>query len=174
MKDLILGSHLYVARKGDVIDGITVAADAKPDVDPESNWTKLPCVEEWEPQVEREIVPRKCPSPGRRRLRRNVLVSQSTRHIFALQEWTETMFAELLLGGSKPAGGVFTPDGATELWEGWLKMQHYDQKDQLIFAADIWCNLTAESYRFQDGLETYTLQADVLYSELNTGALTNL
>lgn len=174
MKDLILGSHLFFAREGETIDAVVVAADAKPDVDPETNFTKFGCVERFQPQNNKTEIPRRCPSPGKYRTRKKIPLSQTLTLNFGIQEWDEMSLAELLMLGSKPAGGVFVPNAQVDNVRGWLKIQSYDQTDALILAMDVWAEISIQAYQFEEGLEPYALVAEVLYSELNTGAITNL
>ena len=38
-RSAIIGNHLHFIPEGETVDAITVAADAKPDKDPTTNWT---------------------------------------------------------------------------------------------------------------------------------------
>lgn len=175
MKDLILGSHLFFAREGDVIDSVTVAHDAKPDVDPETNFTKLGCIEMFEPTKEgfTEIV-RRCPSPGRYADRKILQTGGTLVFNFSVQQWDEMTLAEMLFNADKPQGGVFVPNSRREDVRGWFKIQAYDQNDQMIVAMDIWGSAKIDSYQFNEGADPYALQIRMLHSELNEGAITNL
>jgi hypothetical protein len=174
MKDLILGNHLLFARTGDVIDGVTVGPEAKPDTDPSSNFTVFPTVEDWSPKITRNIVKRRAPSPGRYVDRKSILLNSQMEHAFSLQEFTETTLAELLLGGNKPVAGVFVPNERTELLTGWWIVQAYDQNDDLIAALNIYGEARIDSYKFGEKLDPYALIITQLNSTLTTGEVTNL
>lgn len=174
MKDLILGNHLLFAREGDTIDSITVSSTAKPDNDPTNNWLKLPTVEAFEPRSERTFVDRRAPSPGRYQTRRRIPISQRLTLNFSLQEWTEMTFAEMLLGGTRPAMGIFEPNGTGESVRGWWQIQSFDQLNTPILVMDVWGEATIETYRFGENLDPYALVLEVLYSPLNVGEILNM
>lgn len=174
MKDLILGNHLLFARAGDVIDGVTVGPEARPDTTPETNYTKLPTVENWEPRRTAQRVIRRAPNPGRYEDRKTLLLNKQMEHAFSLQEWSELTFAEMLLGGNKPVAGVFVPNERDEEVTGWFIVQSYDQDDNLIAALNIYGEARVEPYRFGERLDPYALVIRQLKSSLTTGEVTNL
>lgn len=174
MKDIILGVHLLFAREGDVIDGVTVGPEAKPDGVPASNYTKVATVETWEPSVDREIVKRRAPSPGKYRDRASIVLNQTTEYAFSLQEWSEMTFAELLLGGEKPVAGVFVPGEREELLRGWWIVQGYDQGNNLIVVLNVWGEARIDSHQFGENLDPYALVITELYSSLADGEVSNL
>lgn len=174
MKDLILGNHLLFASEGDLIDGVTVAFDAKPDTNPSTNYITLPTVENWEPKVSRTFVERRAPSPGQYQTRRKIPLRTTVTHAFSLQEFTEMTLAELLLGGNKPVAGVFVPGERAELLRGWWIIQGYDQQNDLTVALNIWGEANIESYKFGENLNPYALVVEQLYSPLNAGEISNL
>jgi hypothetical protein len=174
MKDLILGAHLLIARAGTVIDGVTVGPEAKPDTTPSTNWTAAGHCEQFEPQRSGTKIERWSPNPGVFTLRETFMTSNKLAMNFGLQEWDQMMFAELLLGGQTPVSGVFQPNSNGKPVEAWLKIQCYDQDNLPTLYMDLYCSLTIASYQFKNGLEPYTLVAEVLYSTLNTGLIQNL
>jgi hypothetical protein len=173
VKDLIIGSHLLFARSGKVIEGIPVGPEAMPDTSP-GNYTMFPTIENWAPKVNRNIVKRRAPSPGKYKDRKSIVVSTSVEHAFSLQEFTETTMAELVLGGEEPVAGVFVPGDASELLTGWWIVQAYDQSDDLIVALNVWGEARCDGYTFKEGLDPYAIIITQLASTLNTGAVTNL
>jgi hypothetical protein len=173
VKDLILGNNLLFARTGDVIGGVTVGPEARPDTDP-GNYTKFPTVEDWEPKISREIIKRRAPSPGKYQDRASILLNQTIEHAFSLQEWTELTFAELLLGGNKPVAGVFTPGERTELVTGWWLVQGYDQTNQPIVVLNVYGEARIDSYKFAEKLDPYALVITQLYSSITAGEVSNL
>ena len=173
MKDLILGNHLLFARKGDVIEGVPVGPEAMPDTSP-GNYIEFPTIENWAPKVNRNIVKRRKPAPGKYEDRESIVVSSSVEHAFSMQEFTMTTLAELVLGGEKPVGGVFVPGGATELLTGWWIVQTYDQANDKIVALNIWGEARCEGYTFKEGLDPYAIVITQLSSSLTTGEITNL
>lgn len=173
MKDLIIGSHLLFARKDKVIEGIPVGPEAMPDTSP-GNYIQFPTIENWAPKVNRQIVKRRKPAPGKYKNRASIVVSSDVEHAFSLQEFTMTTLAELVLGGEEPVGGVFVPGDASELLTGWWIVQAYDQHDDLIVALNVWGEARCDGYTFREGLDPYAIIISQLDSSLNTGAITNL
>lgn len=96
------------------------------------------------------------------------------RYRFSLQEFDEMTLVELLRNANKPVAGDYVPNSRDSSLRGWIKLQTYDQNDDLITAEDLWVDLSIEAYTFKEGLDPYALKAEVLHSELNSGALTNL
>jgi hypothetical protein len=174
MKDLILGNHLLFARAGETIDSVLVGPEAKPDTTPSSNYITLPTVEDWEPKIDRQIIKRRAPSPGKYQDRVSITLNQTMEHAFSLQEWSEMTFAELLLGGNKPVSGVFVPGERTELVTGWWIVQGYDQNNDLIVALNVYGEARIDSYKFGEKLDPYALIITQLASSLTTGEITNL
>lgn len=174
LKDLILGSHLFFAREGDLIDAVTVAVDAKPDAVPEANWQKFGTIEQFEPQNSQTFIERRAPSPGRYRTRKKIPIAQKLMLNFSIQEWDQITLAELLFNANKPMAGVFVPNSRVDGVRGWFKIQCYDQNDQTIVVMDVWGECTISSYQFKEGLDPYTLKVEVLQSDLNQGSITNL
>jgi hypothetical protein len=174
MKDLILGVHILLARKGRLIDGITVDFDAKPDGDPASNYTKVASCEGWEPRRTSNRIVRRAPVLGRYQDRKTIKTNKQIVYAFDLQEWTSTTFAEMLLGGKEPVGGVFVPDEADEDVQGWFKVQAYDQDDAIILTLDVWGEAYVEPYKFGENLTAYRLILRQLGNDLNVGELDNL
>lgn len=173
MKDLILGNHLLFARKGKVIEGIPVGPEAMPDTSP-GNYTEFPTIENWAPKVNRQLVKRRKPAPGKYKTRGSIVVSSEVEHAFSLQEFTETTLAELVLGGAEPVDGIFVPGDASELLTGWWIVQAYDQTDAKIVALNIWGEARCDGYTFKEGLDPYAVIITQLDSSLTTGEITNL
>jgi hypothetical protein len=174
MKDLILGNHLLFARAGKVIDGVTVGPEARPDTTPTTNYTKFPTVQDWSPKINRNVIKRRAPSPGRYEDRKEIVLSSSIEYAYSLQEFSELTLAELLLGGNEPVDGIFVPNERRELLTGWWISQSYDQEDDQIVALNIYGSARIDSYKFGESLDPYALIITQLYSSITTGEITNL
>lgn len=173
-KDLILGNHLLFSRTGKVIDAITVGPEVRPDTDPESNYMEFPTVQDFTPKINRNVVKRRGPSPGRYEDRASIVLGSSIEYAFSLQEFNELTLAELLLGGEEPVGGVFVPNARRELLTGWWIVQSYDQNDDLILALNVYGEARIDSFKFGENLDPYALIITQLYSTLNAGEISNL
>lgn len=176
MKDLIIGSHAFFIPEGTVIDGVTVARDAKPDASPETNWTdfKIGSVERLQVQNTGTAVDRWAPNPGVYQIRKRLMTQRQITYTLGLQEWDELTLVRLLFGGGEPSGGVFVPGSQQNDVEGWLKIQSYDQNNDIILTIDTWTAIRVEDFTFQNSVEPYNLIGQVLSSELNVGQLQNL
>ncbi|MCW1887717.1 hypothetical protein OKA04_23470 [Luteolibacter flavescens] len=174
MKDIIAGYHIFLAREGAVIDGVTVADDAKPDTSPESNYTRVAHCESFEPRRTGNRLVRRSPDPGRFQDRAVIITNQQIEYVLGLQEWSDMTLAEGLLGGSAPVAGVFVPNGATEDIRGWFLIQGYDHENNQILALNVWGEARVEPYTFGENLTAYRFIVRQLSSTLNTGEVSNL
>lgn len=176
LKDIILGSHIWFAREGATVDSSTVVSTALPVfATTKADWLKLGCVEQFEPQVNRNTVKRRCPvaDGGKFATRKEIQLSSELTLNFGLQEFTEINF-EMLLNSDEPNAGAFVPNAGGSLIEGWLHVDAYDQENDKIIDLDSWVSLKQDSYQFGETLNPHTLIAEVLNNSLNAGVLTNI
>jgi len=178
MKDLLLGTHIYFARKGSTVDGDTVSASARPDfVGNEADIPKLGSVVQWEPKRDKTQVKLRSPklNGGGYELRKTFNLSNELTHAFSLQEFSKIEF-EILLNAAAiaPTTGAYVPNSRTEEIEGWLYLIANDQDQLKIVDEGSWVSLSMDSYQFKEGLDPHALMASVLGNSLNAGTLTNL
>jgi hypothetical protein len=174
MKDIIAGFHILLAREGATIDAVTVAVDAKPDTDPESNYTKVADCESCQVRRTGNRLVRRSPDPGRFQDRMVITTNQQIEYVFALQQWSEMTMAEGLFGGTEPSSGVFVPNGAEEDIRGWYLIQAYDHQNDIFLTMNIWGEGRVESYTFGENLTAYQFIVRQLSSTLTTGEVSNL
>ncbi len=116
------------------------------------------------------------PSPGARQLYDKVVVSKGLKLKGTLMELSNLVWQVLLSSGTLPtsptAGGAFNPLAGDPLVRGWLKLQQYDQANTLINTMDLFVVLTIPGdVKFGDKEVDVAVEADALYSTLNTGTL---
>ncbi|WOO43160.1 hypothetical protein [Rubellicoccus peritrichatus] len=179
-RSILIGNHLFFAREGDSIDGVTVARDAKPDTDPEANWTDVGIISSASIENSKNELEIWGPSPGRLALQ-DVLLSRQDLMIRATLEEASPMLWELLFGAvgaiDTSGTGAFVPLAKRGFVKGWWKFQQYDQNDVAINLVDVWgrADITgAVDFGDQQQVITYELEIRLLNSALNSGVLSNI
>ncbi|MEM1083221.1 MAG: hypothetical protein AAGI48_03795 [Verrucomicrobiota bacterium] len=178
LKDLIVGSHIWFAREGSTVDSTAVVSTALPVfATTKADWLQLGCVEQFEPNVSRNSVKRRCPQAdgGKYGVRKEIVISSDLTLNFGLQEMEE-LNLELLFNSNTPdpGDGSFVPNAQGSLIEGWLHLDSYDQDNVKIVDLDAWVSLKQDSYQFGENLNPHTLIAEVLNNSLNNGNFTNI
>lgn len=177
MKELpIIGNHAFIALEGQVIDSVTVAVDAKPDNDPEANWTNLGVIEQAEQSVSYEgEQTHYAPQPGGYAPRRRTFESTALSINLLCQDMGEFLFA-LGLGATQPdAMGNFVPGSLKGPQRGWLKIQQYlAESDQLVNVMDLWVEMKVSQLTTSRQVTKPSLECFMLQSSLNVGKLSNL
>ncbi|MGE9270041.1 MAG: hypothetical protein ACQKBU_04495 [Verrucomicrobiales bacterium] len=172
----IIGCHAFVALEGEEIDSITVSATAKPDGDPEANWTSLGVIEQAGQSVSYEgETTHYAPSPGGYKQRRSTFEAVNVAIALTCQDMGEFIFA-LAMGSKQPNGtGDYTPGDQTEKQRGWLKVQQYRaDTDELVNIFDVWCEFTVSETTSSRQVTKPVLNCAVLSSTLNVGKLSNI
>lgn len=176
MKDIILGSHAWFARKGSTVDGTPVVSTALPDfAATKEDWTELGSIEQWEPKMEQTKFTRRAPVAGGGKYedRKEFILDSKLTHAFLIQQFGELEF-ELLSNADGLTAGAYVPNSRAEGIEGWLHREASDQNGDLIDTSDTWVSLTMESFQFAENLNPHTLMAKVLGNVLNAGIISNL
>lgn len=171
LRKLVIGSHLFFAREGAVIDEITVSRTAKPDAEPIANWTNIGVVQDFQPKPKTESTDTYAPSPGAYRRDDEVVTSRALDLSFSLVEVSPLFFESILMAGGAIAA-AYNPASGTGRIRGWFKCQQYSQDDDLINVLDVYGAATFESEKQGNKLIIPTLNLKVLYSTLQTGNLT--
>jgi hypothetical protein len=168
----ILSESAYFARAGAAFtvpaNGV-VSSTSKPGPT-DAVWLDLGHVEtKTKRTVELDKVRRG--TPGKRRLKKVIETSSETVEVLSLQELQDLVY-ELIFGTLPLAnGGQYNPEEGSEV-EGWLKLQEYDQHDQLVNTRDLYVYLEPPSEMDRaDKKVVCEVNAYLLYSPLNTGNL---
>lgn len=181
----LFGTHVFFAREGTTIatpadaiptgtTGALVTRDRKPGPN-DTTWLDFGNVEKIDFERKSTEVEDFGPSPGRMVLR-NILETKRELDLkFEVSESSnlvrEILFGAAALPASPAAGGQFTPLGGPTK-RGWLKIQEYSQEtDAIVETHDLWCYVKIGS--LSQGVEkpTYTVEARLLWSSLNTSSL---
>jgi len=152
-RPIIAGSHIFFAREGETIDGVTVSRTEKPDADPEENWTNLGVVESINASRTNNPVEFFRPSPGRKVLHDVIPTRQKLTHTVTMQE-VSPLLLEIFYGSEEidiGGGGNFEPLGVGAFVKGWFKIQHYDHLDQPFVFLDIFAAAMIDSFDAGDG-----------------------
>lgn len=117
------------------------------------------------------------PSPGARQLYDKVVVSKGLKLKGKLMELSNLVYQVLLSTAALPtsptAGGQYNPLEGDPIVRGWLKLQQYNQANVLINTLDVFVAMTIPGdIAFGDKPVDVDVEADVLFSTLNTGTLT--
>ena len=84
----------------------------------------------------------------------------------------QMVLAAAQLPTSPTAGGQYNQLSADPVLRGWLKLQQYDQSNTLINTLDSWVAMVVTGdVKFGDKEVDVSVEADVLWSTLNTGSL---
>lgn len=170
---IVLTTHLFFARRGDSIDSVTVAREAKPDVSPESNWTDLGIVATYNVEDTGTTEDILKGNPGVVSLYDVLKLTDGRTVTCEMVEMNALAVQALYNSGNITT--TFVPGSAGRHLQGWLKVQQYNQDNELVVAMDIWADIQLTSLSSGLGQRTgYTLAFRQLYSTLNTGNLSNL
>ncbi|WP_411846448.1 hypothetical protein AAFN60_02070 [Roseibacillus persicicus] len=149
LSDHKFNAFAWFIASGVTVDSVTVAADAKPDVDPTSNWPWLGCVLSLTPFVETEEDDTiYCPNfnGGYDKTDDSEIVGGG---YVSVMRKTNELLRRLELGlGSElaidTAQEPFKP-GAKPYIEGWLKLTRKDSSGNDVDLVDLWCRASLDS-----------------------------
>jgi hypothetical protein len=170
---IALTTYAFFAARGASIDAVTVAREAKPDVSPEANWTDLGIVRSFSvaDNSTTEVVQKGVPGHV---VDYDVIKTADSR-TFTLEMVEFNAVAVQAMFNSAVISTTFVPGGSGRHVQGWVKIQQYNQDDELVIAFDVWADITLPSAEIPlGGLASYSLDIRQLYSTLNTGNLSNL
>lgn len=170
---VVLTTHAYFARRGDSIDAVTVGREAKPDVSPEANWTDLGIVGSFSVEDNSTTEDILKGQPGVVSLYEVLKTSDMRTLTLEMVEMNALAVQALFNTGNITT--TFVPGSSGRHLQGWLKIQMYNQDNELVIAMDVWADVMATGLNAALGTRTgYTLSVRQLYSTLNTGNLSNL
>lgn len=117
------------------------------------------------------------PSPGARILYDKIVTAKGLKlkgKIMELQNLQlQLLLSTLVLPTSPTAGGQYNPGEGEPVLRGWLKLQQYNQANTLINTLDVFVAMTLPGdVAFNDKPVDIDVEADMLWSTLNTGTIT--
>ena len=174
-RPLVLGNHAFLFPEGAAFtspeEGIA-SRDAKPDA-AETTWIDPGIVENLKVSRSFDEVEIFAPSPGQLRLYDVIETKKQLNFTLSLKEWS--VFAFQLLFGTRqieaatrqynPLAGLTT--------RAWVKLQQYDQNDELFNTVDVFCFLKIDGDGEFNPAEAVSLDllCRTLHSRYNTGVL---
>ena len=174
----VLGAHAFFFKDGGAFTlpaPGTASRTAKPGAtDPvwldlgEGDWTMSPQSKEVEFYA---------PAPGARVLKDIITTHRGMKlkgKMFEMQNLTwQMIFAALsTLPASPTAGGQYNPLAGTHRVKGWLKLQQYGEDNNIVNTVDVFVAMKiASDVAMGDAPVDVEVEADVLFSTLNTGTL---
>lgn len=116
------------------------------------------------------------PSPGARVLYDRITTSKGLKLKGKWMEMSNLVYQMLLgtltLPNSPTAGGQYNPLEGDPVVRGWLQIQQYNQANTLVNTMDVFVAMTIPGdIAFDDKLVDVQVEADVLFSTLNTGTI---
>jgi hypothetical protein len=169
----VVGCFAYFLRAGDTVDSVTVAAEAKPDFDPTSNWPGLGVVKGLQPYKDEVKHERMVPlsSGGHRRQVQTQTVEEGAEIEFA---GISDIALELMFGLAKLTGST----GAAQIpgnvrdrkVQGWLVFQarEDDGTDLAVGHIYVECRMATLPKLGTTGKVESTIRCQLLESTLNT------
>ena len=169
----IIGNHGFFFRNGDAFTlpaPGTAGRSAKPGAT-DTGWVDVGILTEVgiEPQTEER--PIFAPAPGRLR-KYDVLETKDDLQITLRGEELSPLAIQALFrtAALTAASTQYNPLEGQSL-KGWLKVQQYDQNDQLFNTVDVFVHLKVGALTFGDDVARVEFAGSVLHSTLNSGAL---
>lgn len=176
-KRLVIGAQAFFFREGlafTVPANGTAARTAKPGA-ADTGW--LNCgVSDWTFQNTSKTEEFFAPAPGCRVLWDKITTAKGLKLKGKLMELQNLSYQMLLsttaLPASPAAGGQYNPLEGDPVVRGWLQLQQYNQDNVLVNTLDVFVAMTIPGdVAFGDKPVDVDVEADVLFSTLNTGSL---
>ncbi len=173
----VIGAHAFFFPDGvafTVPGAGTTSRTAKPGAaDPA--WLDVG-VSDWGIAPQNKIEDFMAPAPGARVLWDKITTAKGLK---LKGKWMEMhnavyqmLLATLTLPNSPTAGGQYNPLEGDPVLRGWLQLQQYNQANTLINTLDVFVAMTIPGdIGFDDKPVDVQVEADVLFSTLNTGTL---
>lgn len=174
MRALKLVPHCWFARAGTTIDSVAVAREAKPDMDPSTNWTSLGIIASLGIGQDSAVIDVDKGQPGKVMPYDKISDRLAMTYTGELIELSE-LAVELIYGTAAAVATTFQPGHRGALVQGWLHVQAYDELDAEILNFDVYGAIQATGGALkQRGIFGAQFEFMQLYSSLNTGNLSNL
>jgi hypothetical protein len=173
----VIGAHAFFAR-----DGVafllpapgTISRTAKPGPT-DTKWIDLG-EGDWTPSPNSKTVDFMAPAPGARVLKDKITTARGLKYkgkLFEIQNLSwQLIMGSLDLPTSPTAGGQYNPLEGEHNIKGWLKLQQYGQDNSIINVVDVYVAMQISGdVAMGENPVDIDVEADVLYSTLNTGTL---
>ncbi|MES2692787.1 MAG: hypothetical protein V4773_04885 [Verrucomicrobiota bacterium] len=173
----VIGTHAFFFPDGvafTVPSSGTTSRTAKPGA-ADTAWLDLG-VADWSATPQNKTVDFMAPAPGARVLYDKVTTAKGLKLKGTIMELSNITW-KLLLGAAAAfpvtgAGGQYNPLEGDPVIRGWLQLQQYNQFNALINTVDVFVALTVPGdVEFGENPVDVSVEADVLFSTLNTGTL---
>ena len=174
----VIGAHAFLFLEGSaftVPTAGTAGRAAKPGA-ADTAWIDAG-IADWDIEQTGTTEPLMAPAPGARQLYDEIVTSKGLKLSGQLKELSNLAYQLLLSTGALPvsptAGGQYNPLEGQPVVRAWFKLQQYDQGNNLINTLDVFVALKVTgAVAFADKGVDVPVEANVLYSTLNTGTLT--
>lgn len=173
----VIGAHAFFFRDATAFTipaAGTAGRSAKPGpTDPA--WLDLG-EGDWTPSPNSKTVDFMAPAPGARVLKDKITTARGLKYkgkLFEIQNLTWQMIMGALdLAASPAAGGQYNPLEGEHNIKGWLKLQQYGQDNATINTVDVYVAMQISGdVAMGENPVDVDVEADVLFSTLNTGTL---
>ncbi len=172
----VIGTHAFFFPDGAAFTipaAGTAGRAAKPGAaDPA--WFDLG-VSDWTAAPQNKFSDFMAPAPGARVLYDRIATAKGLKLKGKMMEMSNPTFRLLLSTLNLPltgVGGQYNPLEGDPVLRGWLQLQQYNQANSLINTVDVFVALTVPGdVEFGENPVDVNVEADVLFSTLNTGTL---
>lgn len=177
LEKALVGAFVGFAEEGKTIDAITVAIDAQPDTDPDTNYSSLGCVQQVNFDSDVETDEDYCPNESglgyTKEVENNIVADYMD---FSLKSHSEPVY-RLLFGSAAEIvdGTPFIPfESSKREIKGWISITS-KSGGQTKFEMLIWGKLTLQEYPgWSKDATKPVLRFQKLDSPLNTATPTNI
>lgn len=168
----VVGNRIYIVQSGaafTVPSAGTVSNSTKPG-SADASWVDLGVVDDFSIKKNAKKIEVYGPRPGRR-VRTKTLETNVSHDIeFTGKELGVTAYQNLFRSASlTPASTVYNPT-AGPTWEGFMKVEQYDQDDVLINTFDVWGMLSVDNVDFGADVVSPKYMFMVAFSTQNVGS----
>lgn len=175
---IVVGAHAKFFPSGSAFtipSAGTSSRTAKPGA-ADTGWHDFG-VSDWSIQNTSKTSDLMAPSPGARVLYDKVTTSKGLKLKGKLMEFQQFAYQALLssatISGTTTTGATYVPMESDPVRRGWLELTQYDQNNTLLNTLYLFVAITLPGdVQFGDKEVDIEIEADVLYSTLNTGTLT--
>lgn len=175
---LVIGTHAFFFREGvafTVPAAGTAGRAAKPGA-AATQWIDLG-VSDWTKAPQNKFADFMAPAPGARQLYDKITTAKGLKLKGKMMEMTNLLMKLILATGHATlndtgAGAQYNPLEGDPVIRGWLQLQQYDQFNVLFNTCDYFVAMTVPGdVEFGENPVDVAVEADVLFSTLNTGTL---
>ncbi|MDR1284226.1 MAG: hypothetical protein LBK99_25920 [Opitutaceae bacterium] len=176
---IMIGAHGYFSPAGTAFTlpapGGIAGRDAKPGHDDPAAWLYTG-IADWNLSSTSTTTEFKAPAPGMRVLHDKLTTTTGLKLKGKLMEMSNVVWQMLMSAPTLPAspapGGQYNPLKGDAVVRGWLKLQQYNQRNELVHTLDVFVAMNIPGdVTFGENYVDVDVEADALWSNLNTGTL---